>query len=217
MKIRAVLFDMDGVLVDSEPPGKQMMFDAVALQGRTMTEDQWRSLLGATMAATKKAMEEWFPGGFDVDRYRDDWCRLMMDFMVTHGVPKKPFADETLAELRRVGCRLALCTSNTPEVVQTYLELAGWAEAFDVVVTGDLVTRSKPDPEIYLKAAEMLGVPPEACVGVEDSFNGIRSVRAAGMVSVMIPDLLPYSEELAAYVDHPFDDLGAMMAWLKQA
>ena len=214
MKIRAVLFDMDGVLVDSEPPGKQMMFDAVALQGRTLNEDQWRSLLGATMSATKAAMEEWFPGGFDVERYREDWCSLMMDFMKTHGVPKKPYADEALAELRRGGCKLALCTSNTPEVVNTYLELAGWADAFDAVITGDLVTKSKPDPEIYLTAAQKLGVRPEECVGVEDSFNGIRSVRAAGMVSVMIPDLLPYGEKLAPYVDRHFDDLGGMMAWL---
>ena len=125
-----------------------------------------------------------------------------------------PYADEALAELRRGGCKLALCTSNTPEVVNTYLELAGWADAFDAVITGDLVTKSKPDPEIYLTAAQKLGVRPDECVGVEDSFNGIRSVRAAGMVSVMIPDLLPYGEELAPYVDRHFDDLGGMMAWL---
>lgn len=199
---QAVCFDMDGVLLDTELLGGAILAEAAQLQGCTLLQAQQDALIGANMQSTKDAFERWFPGRIDGDRFILDWCRLMLSHIRRDGLPYKPGARETLVSLRERGLRLALCTSNAADVVAEYLHIAGWENAFDAVVTGDMVPRGKPAPDVYLLGAEKLLVPPAACVGVEDSVNGVKAVRAAGMRCVMIPDLLPFTDDLAPYVDH---------------
>ena len=198
--IRAVCFDMDGVLTDTERMGLPVMQEAAARQRYLMTEDQWRTLLGTTMEDTGRALTTYYPG-IDLPRFMQDWYDLTMARIRREGLPKKPGADAILQTLRKRGLKLALCTSNGAQVVAEYMEIAGWAKAFDVIVTGNLVVRGKPDPEIYLQAAERMGVKPEECIGVEDSPRGLQAVRAAGMYSVMIPDMQPWSEALIPLID----------------
>ncbi len=199
---QAVCFDMDGVLLDTELLGGAILAEAAQLQGCTLLQAQQDALIGANMQSTKDAFERWFPGRIDGDRFILDWCRLMLSHIRRDGLPYKPGARETLVSLRERGLRLALCTSNAADVVAEYLHIAGWESAFDAVVTGDMVPHGKPAPDVYLLGAEMLRVPPAACVGVEDSVNGVKAVRAAGMHCVMIPDLLPFTDDLTPYVDH---------------
>ncbi len=199
---QAVCFDMDGVLLDTELLGGAIPAEAAQLQGCTLLQAQQDALIGANMQSTKDAFERWFPGRIDGDRFILDWCRLMLSHIRRDGLPYKPGARETLVSLRERGLRLALCTSNAADVVAEYLYIAGWENAFDAVVTGDMVPHGKPAPDVYLLGAEMLRVPPAACVGVEDSVNGVKAVRAAGMRCVMIPDLLPFTDDLTPYVDH---------------
>jgi len=199
--IKAICFDMDGLLLDTERLGSQVLYEAAALQGCYMADDQWKSLIGLNMETTKRVMNEWFPGKINADRYIADWCRLMMEHVRRDGLPYMPYARETLATLKEHGLGLALCTSNDPEVVAEYLRLAGWDTLFDHVITGDMVANGKPAPDIYLLGAKKLGVSPAECAGVEDSVNGVKAVRAAGMLSIMIPDVLPYTANLAPYVD----------------
>ena len=207
---QAVCFDMDGVLLDTELLGGPILAEAAQLQGCTLLQAQQDALIGANMQSTKDAFERWFPGRIDGDRFILDWCRLMLSHIRRDGLPYKPGARETLVSLRKRGLRLALCTSNAAEVVAEYLHIAGWENAFDAVVTGDMVSHGKPAPDVYLLGAEMLRVPPAACVGVEDSVNGVKAVRAAGMRSVMIPDLLPFTADLAPYVDHLLTSLNQL-------
>lgn len=207
---KAVCFDMDGVLVDTERLGSQVLAEAAALQNCAMTKEQEDSLLGVSLKSTRDRLNGWFPGQIDADRFVDDWCRLMLTHVEQHGVPLKPYANEVLHRLRAMGVKTALCTSNATQVVSRYLRLAGWETIFDHVVTGDMVPAGKPAPDIYLLGAEKLGVAPGECIGVEDSINGIKALRAAGMHSVMIPDVLPYTPDLAPWVDTLLPDLAAL-------
>jgi len=205
--IHAICFDMDGVLVDSERMSLRLVGEAAALQGCIMTPEQCLLSIGANDARFRKILNDLFPGRIDVDRFMQDWFDLTMDYVRREGVPLMPYARETLARMRALGMKIALCTSNVPEVVHEYLALAGLREFFDVIVTGDMVVHSKPDPEIYLQGAQKLGVAPCECAGVEDSVSGVKAVRAAGMTCVMVPDVQPYTEALKQYVDHHIEHL----------
>ena len=214
--IRGVCFDMDGVLLDTERLGGIVMKEVAALQGCPLTDEQWQALLGKNMASTKEGLRAFFPGRIDADRFIQDWCKLMLGHIRREGLPFKPYAGEVLQQLRQRGIRLALCTSNAAEVVAEYLRIAGWEHAFDQVVTGEMIANGKPAPDIYLRGAELLGLPPAACIGVEDSYNGVRAVRAAGMYSVMIPDILPWREEVAPFTDAVLPSLGELEPLLER-
>ena len=215
--IRCVCFDMDGVLFDTENLGGAVMGEAARAQGCTLTEPQWRSLIGTTMAVTAERLQAWCPA-LDVPLFLEDWQRLMLEHVRRSGMPKKDGADEVLRGLREGGMRLALCSSNVPAIIHEYLEIAGWSDVFETVVTLDQVTAAKPKPDMYLYAAARLGAAPAECAGVEDSFSGIRSVRDAGMTSVMIPDVIPYDPvTMQPYVDHLLGSLRELPACLAKA
>ena len=109
-------------------------------------------------------------------------------------MPVKEGAYEVLTYLREHGYKVALATSTPWETVEDHLARTDMAGYFDVIVTGDMIENGKPAPDIYLLAAERLGVDPADCVGVEDSPNGVRSVHAAGMRAVMIPDMVDQAQ-----------------------
>ncbi len=185
--IRGVCFDMDGLLIDSEPLGAKMMFKAVEEQGCNLTVEQQRSSLGMNADATKAAMRKWFGDAIDPEQYMSDWFRLMKEYIRENGVPEKTGAREALAALKVRGVRTALVTSNDPTLVNDYLRLSGFDAYLDFVVTGNQVVHGKPAPDIYLLAAEKLGLSPDECAGVEDSLNGVKAIRSAGMLSVILP------------------------------
>ncbi len=208
--ICGVCFDMDGVLLDTESLSFPMMRQAIAMQGETLTEAQWQTLLGVNLAHTCASLDTWYQGRVQAEQFFRDWVDVTFDYVHEHGIPKKPGADEILHLLRQQGIKIALCTSNQKQVVEEYLRLASWQDAFDAIVTGDQVKQGKPAPDIYLKGAEALGLSSDMCMAVEDSVNGVKSAKAAGMLTVMIPDMLPYTDALAPYVDHALDSLMTM-------
>ncbi len=208
--ICGVCFDMDGVLLDTESLSFPMMRQAIAMQGETLMEAQWQTLLGVNLAHTCASLDTWYQGRVQAEQFFRDWVDVTFDYVHEHGIPKKPGADEILHLLRQQGIKIALCTSNQKQVVEEYLRLASWQDAFDAIVTGDQVKQGKPAPDIYLKGAEALGLSPDMCMAVEDSVNGVKSAKAAGMLTVMIPDMLPYTDALALYVDHALDSLMAL-------
>ncbi|MGN0777658.1 MAG: HAD-IA family hydrolase, partial [Aristaeellaceae bacterium] len=208
--IRGVCFDMDGVLLDTERLGGIVMKEVAAMQDCPLTDAQWQALLGKNMEATKEGLRTFFPGKIDADRFIRDWCEVMMARIRREGLPFKPGAREVLARLRARGIRLALCTSNAAEVVAEYLRVAGWEHAFDQIITGDMIAHGKPAPDIYLRGAELLSLRPEECLGVEDSYSGVRAVRAAGMHCVMIPDILPWCSEVASMTDDVLTSLAEL-------
>lgn len=210
--LKAICFDMDGVLLDTEHMGADVLIQTAQLQGFHLTPEQARSCIGGSTQATCEKLLGWFPS-IDTHRFLVDWRDTMFD-CVRRTIPLKPRAGEVLRALKAQGLKLALCTSNALCVVEEYLRIAGWEGVFDQIITGEMVQRHKPEPDPYLAAADKLGVKPHECIGVEDSFNGVRSVRAAGMRCVMIPDVLPFTDAFAPYVDHLLPDLTALQAMI---
>ncbi|MBQ9306807.1 MAG: HAD family phosphatase [Clostridia bacterium] len=192
----AVLFDLDGVLTDTERSGMTMLNLACAKQGFQLTEAHWLQLVGATLDKTKQQLKAWFLA-VNEQRLVADWTATTLAYTKEHGVPEKEGAREVLTLLRSSGYKLAVCTSNSRLVVQSYLSQLGWTHLFDTLVTSEDVLHRKPAPDTYLLAAKRLQVTPDRCVGVEDSPGGLQAVKAAGMYTVWIPDLIPVNDPTA--------------------
>lgn len=200
--IEAVIFDMDGVLFDTERLGLGQQLQACREVGHPVTQELMMRTMGSSMAAAKQLLQGVLGLDFPYEKMVDRWTELMYEDMEINGIPEKPGLRELLSVLKAKGIKTAVATSNNQSIVESYMKAAGLESAFDAVVCGDTIKKSKPAPDIYLQAAKQLGANPARCIGVEDSINGVKAVRAAGMISVMVPDLIPFTKELHPYVDH---------------
>ena len=209
--MRAVLFDMDGVIFDSERAVRGVWEEIAAELGLPEIDRAFVRCVGVTKTRTREILRETYPG-LDFDDFDS---RVRARFRSLYGggrLPVKPGARETLTALRERGCPLALASSTRTETVRLELREAGLLDCFDAVVGGDLVQRSKPDPEIFLTAAARIGVKPRDCWVIEDSFNGIRAAWAGGMHPIMVPDLLSPDAEMEEKAEHIVPDLFAAAA-----
>nr|WP_268928555.1 HAD family phosphatase [Microbacterium sp. KUDC0406] len=195
----AVLWDMDGTLIDTEPYWMAAETELVESYGGTWTHEQALQLIGAGLLDSAKVFQA---AGVDleeqaiVDRLTDS----VADALRTKGVPFRPGARELLADLRAAGIRTALVTMSLRRMASDVVDLIDF-EAFDLVVAGDDVALPKPHPEPYLRAAELLGVDIEDTVAIEDSRTGVTAGVASGAVTIAVPNLIP------------LDGLGAHVIW----
>lgn len=179
--IQAVIFDMDGVLIDSEPPNLQLIADFFALHGKHATQDYLNSLVGRstkdTWANTLAAWGE----AITPEAYQERFQAYREQHPLHY--PSLLFDDvkELLEWLKQANYTLAVASSTRLDVVKQVLIDCGIIDYFSIVVSGADCTHSKPDPEIYLHAASVLGLDPSACVAIEDSTAGMLSARSAGM------------------------------------
>ena len=187
--IRAVLFDLDGVLTDTERLGSQMINAACRLQGFSLSEDEWKALIGITMEKTAKGIADLHPSA-DIPKLMQDWKEITLQTVRQHGVPEKTGATQILHTLKKQGYKLGLCTNNKRGVISEYLLLLSWNSLFDTIVSAEDVQNRKPAPDTYLLAAQQLGCTPSECAGVEDSPAGLAAVWRAGMHCILIPDLI---------------------------
>ncbi len=196
-RISGAVFDMDGLLLDTERVVSQAWDQAAKLVGFDDVEHAKISCLGCNEASTRAFFQRTYGEEFDYQTFRDLTRKLAHEVLDVH-VPVKVGAAEILAFLKSQGVKLAVASSTREVTVRDQLNRAGLLQYFDAVITGDMVTNGKPHPEIYLKAAEALGVPPQECIAFEDSKNGIRSAYRAGMYPIQIPDLVPAATETFA-------------------
>ena len=207
--ITAVVFDMDGVLFDTERLCQDCWLELAKEFDIPNMEEVYALCVGVNAQTTERIVYENYGKDFPYEQYCKLTSEMYKRYIETNGIPVKPGVRETLAALASAGLRLAVASSTRREKVLQHLRDAGIATYFSAVIGGDTVSHSKPHPEIFLKACEGLGVAPEEAIAVEDSHNGIRAAYAAGMTPVMVPDLLPVTEEmrnLAAYVAETMDD-----------
>jgi HAD superfamily hydrolase (TIGR01509 family) len=183
-RVKAVLWDMDGTLVDTEPYWLDAEQQLVEAHGGTWTEQDAMALVGRDLLDSGRYIRE--HGGVDLPP--KEIVELLLDGVVQHvrrAVPWRPGARELLAALRREGTPCALVTMSWERFVAPVLAALPHG-SFDVVVTGDAVSRGKPHPEPYLHAARLLGVEPSECLAIEDSNTGARSAEAAGCLVVVV-------------------------------
>lgn len=199
-RMDAVVFDMDGVIFDSE----RLVIDCwqvVADRYRIPDiEAACRECLGINAALTRKLMKQRYGADFPYDAYKKEMSALFHERAAGGKLPQKEGVKELLEYLKKERVKIALASSTRSEVVLRELEEGGLLSYFDQVICGDMVGRSKPEPDIFLKACESLGVNPANAFAIEDSYNGIRSAYRAGMKPIMVPDLAaptPEMEELS--------------------
>lgn len=215
VSLQAVLFDMDGTLVDTEPYWIEAEYALVAAHGGEWSDEHAHALVGNELLETGRYIRE--HGRVDlepaviVDRLLDDVVRA-----TEAAVPWRPGAQELLSALAERGIPCALVTMSYVRLAQTVLDQLP-ASAFATVVTGDQVRAGKPHPEAYLTAARRLGVDPEHCVAIEDSPTGIASAEAAGCAILAVPHHVPIEAAagrtlVASLTDVTPDDLDRLVA-----
>ena len=214
--IQAAVFDMDGLMFDTERVGRDAWNEVgreLGFGGLTAVNER---CLGRNKAACRAIFEETFHGALTLDTVLEAAKPLLRRYYDINGMPCKKGLRELLHFLKQTGRGVAMATSSDRPDAEWNLEKAGLREYFDVLVCGDMVEKSKPDPEIYLTAARLLGAEPGACIGLEDSRNGILSVKNAGMHALLIPDLIPPDQEMLDAAEAVFDDLGEVVPWLER-
>jgi len=215
--IHAVLFDMDGLLINTERVNVECAQAAARewgfeIDGVAMA----RTVMGLTRERVLSAYAKLLPDGMDAEAFYRFKVEKIMQRRAVEGIQPMKGAKELLEWLNGQGIACVLVTSTAREGAERTLRELGMWELLPCRITGDMLTRSKPDPEPYLRAAELANADPARCLVLEDSLNGLRSGRAAGCVTGMVPDTLPYSEECAPYCDHVFEDLTAVRRWMEE-
>jgi HAD superfamily hydrolase (TIGR01509 family) len=205
--LKAVIFDMDGLMFDTEALNMKGWKAAGKRHGYEMPDELIHSHIGANVETTKRLMREHFGDGFDFDAVRGDRIDFAFRFIEENGTPLKPGLKELLAFLERRGLKTAVASSSEERFVRFYLEHAKLGHEFDVLVSGDMVKKSKPEPDIFLAALSRLGTAAGETLVLEDSYNGIRAAHRAGIRSIMVPDLLPATPEMEALFFRKADDL----------
>lgn len=215
MQIQAVLFDMDGLMIDTERLSDQVWCEIGARYGLTLTAADTALLRGRNRAGGRAAFQKRF--GPDVPY--DVMCDAVvgrMTALLARSVPLMPGLPELLAEIRRRGLPAAVVSSTHRSLVESNLRVAGIRDFFTALVCGDMVRRSKPAPDIYQTAAQTLAVPPRACLVLEDSYNGVRSGAAAGCATVMVPNMDPATPEMEQLCWHIVPSLHEVIPLLDQ-
>lgn len=214
--IAAVIFDMDGVLLDTEKLYKKAAVIAAEAMGYELTDEVHLKTVGIPGDAAESVMCEGLGPNFDYTDFDHRWRQWMHDELA-QSVPVKPGVVKLIAHLKARGTPFAIATSTERDPAHRHLSGAGLRDYFQVVVTRDDVQNGKPHPEAYLTAAARLGVDPATCLAIEDSHNGVRAAHAAGMQTIMVPDLLPSTEAVAALCIAVMDDLDQVRAVFEQA
>lgn len=179
------MFDMDGVLIDSEPIWEEVRRDVVAEYGGTWLPEAQTALMGMSTP-------EWaayLSADLGVGRRPQEVAEIVIDHMVARyeqHLPVLPGADDAV---RRCAAQwpLGLASSSPRRLIDAVLHAAGWSDLFEVTVSTEELDRGKPAPDVYLHAAAVLDRAPAACAAIEDSSNGMRSATAAGLVLIAVP------------------------------
>lgn len=214
--LKAVIFDVDGTLLDTERIYMQAWKDAAAELGYEITDELLRKTRAINVRDAAKIFEENIGNGFSYDKTRAVRVRIAEEIIKRESPILKPGVTELLDWLTEHNIRLSVASSTHLKGTKEHLDESKILDRFEVVVGGDMVTKGKPNPDIFLKAAELLGLEPSECIVVEDSPAGIRAAVAAGMKAVLVPDQAAITQEIIDMSDAVLKSLHDMPAYVKE-
>lgn len=210
-----VIFDMDGVILDTERLYIECCIPAAEKYGLPGIAEVVIECTGLTDKETKKRMREHYGEGAPLSSFEQEALRIFMERYEKNGIPLKKGAVELLKFLKQAGARIAIGSSTKTEIIEKELRDLGVLDYFDAIAGGDMVKASKPAPDVFLLAAQKLQQDIKDCFIIEDSFNGVRAACAAGGTVLMVPDLREPTDEIRAMADHVFRNLDEVREWLK--
>ncbi len=194
--IKAVIFDMDGLLLDTETLSFDSFVATAQRYDLQVDISHYRQMIGMNAASSIDILRRLLPAGLDAVVFKDEWLVVYRELLVA-GVDVKAGAFDLLHHLQATGIRRAVATSSAGHKARTILADVGLLPLFDHVTGGDEVKAGKPAPDVYLDAARKLGIAPADCLALEDSENGVTAALAAGMTVIQIPDLAPAARPAA--------------------
>ena len=209
--IHAVVFDMDGLLVDTETLVRDAVMAEVEAVGLDLPMPVFLSLVGTNHATSNLILQDHFGESFDLEDFHARWL-VRFRALAEAGIALKAGVVELLDHLDAAGLPYAVCTSSPHREVDRNLTPYGLKDRFAAIVAAGDYPRGKPHPDPFLAAAAALGVAPEHCLALEDSHNGVRAAHAAGMMTIMVPDLLEPTDEITALCVQVLGDLHEVRA-----
>lgn len=212
---KSVIFDMDGVIFDSEQAIVDLWVELAKEENIPNIKDTIMKCIGINENATEQVMFEAYGQDFPYRELKKIISKRYHEKYDDGRLPMKPFVKELLEYLKGQGYKMAIASSTKSPTVIMQIKAANIYEYFDVVIGGEMVSRSKPNPDIFLKAVEDLGANPEDTYVIEDSYNGIRAAYAANLKGIMVPDLLPPTEEMQEKAVIILNNLGEIIKFLK--
>lgn len=209
----AVVFDMDGVIFDSERLVLQCWEKVAEKYHYSGMHEVFFPCIGTNKVKTKEILLDYYGGDFPYEEFNGEASALFQQITQRDGLPVKKGARELMEYLGRRGIPMAVASSTRLQRVTEELEQARLYDYFRVVTGGDQLKRSKPDPDIYLMTCEKMGVQPGNAYAIEDSHNGIRASYSAGMRPIMVPDMLPATDEMREKSVIILEDLLQVRDW----
>ena len=214
MKFQAAIFDMDGLLLDTERVCMRVFKQACETVNQPFYEEVYLSIIGRNSAGIEKIFRKAY--GDSLDELHEEWRKSYNAIVKHQPIPVKQGVVELLEWLNENNVPTAVATSTHKDVASVKLKLAGLDRYFDSLTCGCEVSHGKPDPEIYLLAASRLQVRAEHCLAFEDSNNGVRSAVSANMTTFQIPDLVEPCEEIKSLNHHIMPSLSDVLAYLQK-
>ena len=216
MKIKGVISDMDGVILDTEKLYVRFWCEAANFYGYPMERSHALSIRSMARPLAIERLKSYFGEDFDYYAVHDKRIELMDKYIEENGIEAKAGAETLLSYLKENGYRVALATATGFERTKKYLGQLGLYKYFDEIVCAAMVEHGKPEPDIYLYAAEKLGLRPQECIALEDSQNGIKSASSAGCKTVMVPDLDEPADEIKPLLYDVADGLESVIEILNK-
>lgn len=216
MEIKAVLFDMDGLMIDTESLSTEAFINSAKAQGYNMTKEETLKVLGFTKASIYQFWIDYFQGtNVDGKKLVDDHYEYIENVLYTVGPEKMPYVEELLKYLRENNYKIAVASSSDTADIKNNLEKTKLEKYIDEIASGAEVENGKPAPDVFLLAAERLDVDPKDCLILEDSKAGIKAGKTSGAMVFMVPDMFTVDKECEDTADRILTNLGEVIEILE--
>lgn len=216
MEIKAVLFDMDGLMVDTESLSTEAFINSAKAQGYNMTKEETLKVLGFTKANIYQFWIDYFQGtNVDGKKLVDDHYEYIENVLYTVGPEKMPYVEELLKYLKENNYKIAVASSSDAADIKNNLEKTKLEKYIDEIASGAEVENGKPAPDVFLLAAKRLGVDAKDCLILEDSKAGIKAGKASGAMVFMVPDMYTVDKECEDTADRILTNLGEIIEILE--